>query len=167
MPCTALFDFSHLGHLEEDAVNGGNTTTSSSSSTAAAAMTTDYLKEGTKLKMPLWALDKWSTLGYVTVQIPRHFNQKAREKLEADPLAVDLRYETPKRKNKMHGTNRVTSDFYLNGICKPWELCCGRSPPPLPPLIPFDTTTILLTQTLFFLTNLSPHVPTNPTTFST
>jgi hypothetical protein len=87
MPCTALFDFSHLGHLEEDAAD----TTSST--------TTDYLKEGTKLKMPLWALEKWSTLGYVNVQIPRHFNQKTREKLEADPLAVDLRYEIQQRTN--------------------------------------------------------------------
>jgi hypothetical protein len=71
MPCTALFDFSHLGHLEEDAVDA--TRGSGSSMTP----TTDYLKEGTKLKMPLWALEKWSTLGmlrcrYHDISIKRH-----------------------------------------------------------------------------------------------
>lgn len=83
VPCTTLFDFSHLGHLEDS---------SSSSGTARASSTeTQYLKEGTKLKMPLWAMEKWASLRYVKVHLPRHLNQKARERWEADPLAVDLR----------------------------------------------------------------------------
>jgi hypothetical protein len=74
LPCTALFNFSHLGHLDPDNSNGG------------------YLQEESKIQMPLWAMKKWSQLGYVKVQVPRHFNNKARERLEADPSAVDLRY---------------------------------------------------------------------------
>ncbi|KAI2499965.1 hypothetical protein MHU86_14488 [Fragilaria crotonensis] len=87
IPCTTLFDFSHLGHLEDS---------SSSSGTARASSTeTQYLKEGTKLKMPLWAMEKWASLRYVKVHLPRHLNQKARERWEADPLAVDLRKHNP------------------------------------------------------------------------
>jgi GINS complex subunit 3 len=73
LPCTTLFDFSHLGHLDD-------------------ASPLQYLKEETKLKMPLWAMEKWASLGYIKVSLPRHLNQKAREKMEADPLAFDLRY---------------------------------------------------------------------------
>jgi GINS complex subunit 3 len=74
VPCTTLFDFSHLGHLDEYS-------------------TTSYLKEKSKLQMPLWALEKWTSLSYVKLQLPKHFNVKTRERLEADPLALNLRYE--------------------------------------------------------------------------
>lgn len=86
LPCTALFDFSHLGHLDdEDNVHSINDSNKSDSPVG-------YLKEDSKIKMPLWAMKKWSQLGYVNVRVPRHFNTKARERLEADSSAVDLRY---------------------------------------------------------------------------
>jgi hypothetical protein len=89
VPCTTLFDFSHLGHLDDS-----SSSTSSFGSTRTARSSpieTHYLKEGTKLKMPIWAMEKWASLRYVKVHLPRHLNQKARERWEADPLAVDLR----------------------------------------------------------------------------
>lgn len=74
VPCTCKFDFSHLGHLNVD-----------------DHQEEKYLKEGTKLKMPLWALHKWSSLQYVNLSVPRSWNKKTRETLIADPSAVDLR----------------------------------------------------------------------------
>lgn len=81
IPCTTLFDFSHLNHLDPDAaVVGPHGTT--------------YLAEGSQIKMPLWAVDKWASLGYVRLALPRHYCRKARERLEADPADADLRKRT-------------------------------------------------------------------------
>lgn len=89
VPCTTLFDFSHLGHLDDS--SSSSSSMAIGPTTTTTTTTTQYLKEGTKLKMPLWAMDKWSSLRYVKVHVPRHMNQTARERWEADPLAVDLR----------------------------------------------------------------------------
>jgi len=75
IPSTTLFDFSHLAPLDPDARHRES-----------------HLPEGTQIKMPLWALEKWSALGYVRMSLPRHFSRKARERLEADPGDADLRY---------------------------------------------------------------------------
>ena len=73
LPCTSLFDFSHLAHLDSD-LRGQS-----------------FLPEGSRLKMPVWALEKWATLGYVRLSMPRHFGRASRERLEADPAEADLR----------------------------------------------------------------------------
>ena len=75
IPCTNLFDFSHLAHLDPDLVGGMH-----------------YLPEGSQVKLPLWAMEKWAMLGFVRMSLPRHFGRKARERLEADPGQADLRY---------------------------------------------------------------------------
>jgi hypothetical protein len=75
IPSTALFDFSHLAYLDPDARHRES-----------------HLPEGSQIKMPLWALERWSALGYVRMSLPRHFARKARERLEADPGDADLRY---------------------------------------------------------------------------
>lgn len=78
VPCWTNFDFSHLTHLDPDYH-------------VDDAKTTNVLAEGRKLKMPIWAMQKWGPMGYVKMVLPRHYGRKAREKLEADPLQVDLR----------------------------------------------------------------------------
>ena len=75
IPCTNLFDFSHLAHLDPDLVGGKH-----------------YLPEGSQVKLPLWSMEKWAMLGFVRMSLPRHFGRKARERLEADPGQADLRY---------------------------------------------------------------------------
>jgi GINS complex subunit 3 len=75
VPCTTLFEFSHLAHLDPDA------------RTQQA-----YLNESSRIKIPLWAVEKWAMLGFVRLSLPRHYGRKARERLEADPGDADLRY---------------------------------------------------------------------------
>lgn len=74
VPCTTLFEFSHLAHLDPDA------------RTQQA-----YLTESSRIKIPLWAVEKWAMLGFVRLSLPRHYGRKARERLEADPGDADLR----------------------------------------------------------------------------
>lgn len=90
------FRFAHLGHLDPDAQRLG----SSSSSSSGRKRNRDgedtshhhALAEGTKIKMPLWAADRWSTLGFVRLpSLPGRYGRRMRERLEADPVAVDLR----------------------------------------------------------------------------
>jgi hypothetical protein len=99
VPCWNKFDFSYLAHLDPDHQAGdtaGNhklqSPQQSSSSPHATRTTTNLLPEGTKLKIPLWALRSWAPVGFVQMTLPRHYHRKAREKLQADPCQVDLRY---------------------------------------------------------------------------
>lgn len=75
VPCSTLFDFTYLSHLDPDLSEKDH-----------------YLPESSRVKMPLWAVEKWAALGYVRLSLPRHYGRKARERLEADPTEVDLRY---------------------------------------------------------------------------
>lgn len=61
-----------------------------------------YLSEGTKFKMPLWSIKKWAEVGYVQFTFPKHYGRRARERLDADPVSVDLRNRNER--------------FYLSGI---------------------------------------------------
>ena len=69
-----LFDFSHLAHLDPDSRTRDH-----------------FLPEASRIKMPLWAMDKWANLGFVRLSLPRHYGRRARERLEADPGDADLR----------------------------------------------------------------------------
>jgi len=75
VPCTTLFEFSHLSFLDPDVADLQHS-----------------LPESSRCKVPLWAVEKWAMLGFVRIALPRHFTRKARERLEADPSEVDLRY---------------------------------------------------------------------------
>jgi GINS complex subunit 3 len=76
VPCTNLFDFWHLAHLDPDLMDSG----------------THSLPESSQVKLPLWAMEKWAMLGFVRMSLPRHYSRKARERLEAEPSEADLRY---------------------------------------------------------------------------
>lgn len=112
IPCTTLFDFSHLAHLDSDGGtqdqqqqqqhqprhNGTKTTTNS------------LLPENSRIKIPLWAVEKWAMLGFVRLQLPRHYGRKARERYDADPGDADLRY------GKCFTNNRP-NNIYFACVC--------------------------------------------------
>ena len=111
IPVTNVVDFSHLAHLDPDYIHrpiplevegsleeDGNETEEQKLEQARIRarnrrIQQDYfLPEGSRIKMPLWAIEKWCMLGYVRVGIPRHYGRKIRERLIADPVAINLRY---------------------------------------------------------------------------
>jgi len=111
------FDFAHLAHLDPDSHrssfssrkrprddvdkendagnNGGNSGDGSSKRQAGKTSRSSpdhFLAEGTKFKMPMWAIDRWAMLGFVKIpSLPRHYGKRTKERLEADPLTMDLR----------------------------------------------------------------------------
>lgn len=91
IPCINNFDFHHLPHLDPDNKK-------------------QYLPDESAIKMPLWAVKKWSSLGMVKISIPRIFGRKARERLEADPGDADLR----KRNQHYFMSGRMVVDLIEN-----------------------------------------------------
>jgi len=107
VPVTNVVDFSHLAHLDPDYIHqpirmdasdddeNDNDEQIMEKARARARQRRNrddyYLPENTKISMPLWAIEKWAMLGYIRIGIPRHFGRKFRERLVADPVAVDLR----------------------------------------------------------------------------
>jgi len=92
--CTSLFDFSHLGHLDPDCVSNRsspNNVIDGDIRARKGSKQSFFLAENTRLKMPLWSVEKWSKLGFARLSIPRHFGRKARERLATDPGSADLR----------------------------------------------------------------------------
>jgi len=69
----------------------GGKTAKRSRSSASASGVARHLPEGSRIKMPLWSVDRWSNLGFVRLGLPRHFGRNAREGLQADPSVADLR----------------------------------------------------------------------------
>jgi len=74
VPCTTQFGFQHLAHLDPDVHDNK-----------------DVLPAGSRIKLPIWALHKWANLDFVSLSLPRHFQRKARDRLEAAPSEVNLR----------------------------------------------------------------------------
>lgn len=107
VPCTTLFDFSHLSHLDPDARHRES-----------------HLPEASQIKMPLWAVEKWATLGYVRLSLPRHYSRKARERLEADPGDADLRYEEGRKMVLDVSCRRACMNFALTPCLSPF-VCFG------------------------------------------
>ena len=92
------FDFSLLAHLDPDSSHqlrrsrkrprGGDDEADNDDD----GSNSDGLPEGTKIKMPLWAVERWALLGFIRFpSLPRHYGRKMKERLEADPISVDLR----------------------------------------------------------------------------
>jgi hypothetical protein len=105
VPCTTQFDFSYLAHLDPDLVEHNNDNNNSNNHPSINGKNKNkrdqqqqqqqpphHLPENSKIKMPLWGVHKWATLGYVRISMPRHYARKARERLAADPTQVNLRY---------------------------------------------------------------------------
>jgi hypothetical protein len=59
---------------------------------AATAAEATVLPEKSKIKLPLWTINQWVQLNFVRPQLPRHYARRARERYDADPADVDLRY---------------------------------------------------------------------------
>lgn len=100
------FDFSLLSHLDPDAAHlqrrsrkrprDDNTNDDdeldNDNDDAADNSNDGGLPQGTKIKMPLWAVERWALLGFIRFpSLPRHYGRKMKERLEADPISVDLR----------------------------------------------------------------------------
>ena len=102
------FDFSLLAHLDPDSShqlrrsrkrprgNGGDDGDEAADDNNNDNNNNDggngSLPEGTKIKMPLWAVERWALLGFIRFpSLPRHYGRKMKERLEADPTSVDLR----------------------------------------------------------------------------
>jgi len=98
VPCAVLLDFSHLAHLDPDAAHSASRAADgiggadASNGAVKKRRRPDHrLPEGCRIKMPLWAMEKWALLGYVRAGLPRHYGRRGRERLEADPGSADLR----------------------------------------------------------------------------
>ncbi len=50
-----------------------------------------HLPEGTKVQMPLWLVDRWAVLNFVSIPAPpKHYRRGMRERLEADAVHMNL-----------------------------------------------------------------------------
>ena len=111
VPCTTLFEFSHLADLDPDGVHHREQQNSNDYGESSA-----YLPENSRIKIPLWAVEKWATLGFVRLQLPRHYGRRARERYEADPGDVNLRYVSLSR-NIQAVKRRVHREALLERRC--------------------------------------------------
>ena len=102
IPVVNIIDFFHLAHLDPNYVNPKSTSSSSSSSIQPTKQKHSLLLKKTKFKMPLWSIEKWSKLHYIQIYLPKHYNRKGRDKLEADPLSINLRSKSER--------------FYMSGL---------------------------------------------------
>lgn len=100
IPCVTLFDFAHLSNLDPDHQVShsnfakkrqriGRTQLNSGQMLTDRADTT--LPEHARIKMPLWVIDQWATLGFVSIGLPKHYRRSSRERIESEPSTVDLR----------------------------------------------------------------------------
>eukprot|EP00535_Pseudo-nitzschia_heimii_P004080 CAMPEP_0197182374 /NCGR_PEP_ID=MMETSP1423-20130617/6353_1 /TAXON_ID=476441 /ORGANISM="Pseudo-nitzschia heimii, Strain UNC1101" /LENGTH=290 /DNA_ID=CAMNT_0042632787 /DNA_START=49 /DNA_END=921 /DNA_ORIENTATION=- len=90
VPCTTLFEFSHLADLDPDGIHHQQQQQQQHQNEAQGESSA-YLPENSRIKVPLWAVEKWATLGFVRLQLPRHYGRRARERYEADPGDANLR----------------------------------------------------------------------------
>lgn len=86
VPCTTLMDFTHLAHLDPDYDRHDYQQQSDRSSKK------HFLPENSRIKVAVWAVEKWATLGFVRLSLPRLYHRRALERLQAEPAEVDLRY---------------------------------------------------------------------------
>eukprot|EP00536_Pseudo-nitzschia_multiseries_P017472 jgi/Psemu1/225201/e_gw1.1579.7.1 len=95
IPCTTLFEFSHLGGLDPDGAHHRQQRQQRQKQRQQPQHPdlgeSSYLPENSRIKIPLWAVETWATLGFVRLQLPRHFGRRARERYDADPGDANLR----------------------------------------------------------------------------
>ncbi|KAL7543948.1 hypothetical protein ACHAWF_007490 [Thalassiosira exigua] len=96
------FAFAHLVHLDPDARRpvaavGRKRRRDESGGGGGGGGGGSALPEGTKVKMPLWAVDRWAMLGFVKIPtLPRHYRQRTKERLMADPVDMNLCLSNPR-----------------------------------------------------------------------
>jgi len=90
IPCTTCFDFAFLAWLDP---NSTHLTADSRKRNrdGEPLLNSSILPEGNKVHMPLWAIEKWSTLSFVRVSVPKHYTRKVRERFMADPVHAPIR----------------------------------------------------------------------------
>jgi len=91
IPCTTLFEFSHLGDLDPDGTHHEQQQEENGTNNSGGGESSTFLPENSRIKVPLWAVDKWAVLGFVRLQLPRHYRRRARERYDADPADANLR----------------------------------------------------------------------------
>jgi len=94
VPCSTLFPFNSMAHLDPNHVNelsSFHEGVEDSARKRSVSSRTTTLPENSRIRMPLWSIEKWATLGFVRLSLPRHFGQKARDRIAADPASADLR----------------------------------------------------------------------------
>lgn len=104
MQVTSLLDFTYLAHLDPDYVHehsnplrahtldDENSDHDVGTKTGTKKQSQNYyLKEGTRFKMPIWSIEKWAEVGFAKISVPKHYGRRSRERLDADPVSVDLR----------------------------------------------------------------------------
>jgi hypothetical protein len=77
-------DFTHLAHLDPDYDRHHQQ--------QGEQPAKHYLPENSRIKVAVWAVEKWAALGFVRLSLPRHYQRRALERLQAEPAEVDLRY---------------------------------------------------------------------------
>lgn len=96
IPCTTLFEFSHLGELDSDGSHYQQQQQQQKQQLGKVGSKnfnfSTFLPENSRIKVPLWAVERWAMLGFVRLQLPRHYKRSARERYDADPGNADLRY---------------------------------------------------------------------------
>eukprot|EP00814_Leptocylindrus_danicus_P008510 CAMPEP_0116032256 /NCGR_PEP_ID=MMETSP0321-20121206/18050_1 /TAXON_ID=163516 /ORGANISM="Leptocylindrus danicus var. danicus, Strain B650" /LENGTH=256 /DNA_ID=CAMNT_0003507635 /DNA_START=362 /DNA_END=1132 /DNA_ORIENTATION=+ len=83
IPCTTQFDFVGLSHLDESSV--------APIGSRKRKQKRDVLPEGSRLKLPLWAVEKWGELNFIRTRLPKLHCRRSREQLVSDPASADLR----------------------------------------------------------------------------
>lgn len=107
--CETKFDFSHLSHLDPDAMfNPINRTNQNHQHH-------NVLPEGSKIKIPLWAVRKWADLGFCRIALPVQYRLKARELIQADPASVSLQEQKSNNSNTTNGYGATTGCYYRTG----------------------------------------------------
>lgn len=101
------FSFAHLSHLDPDysSRKRPRTTTDDDglSSKPPSSHHQHHLPEGTKIRMPLWVVDRWAHLNFVRIPVlPKHYRQRTKERLEADAIHMNL--------------SSSTDHYYLSGM---------------------------------------------------
>jgi len=88
LPCTTLFEFAHLAGLDPGGSHNHKGRYRNECDNGASSV---YLPENSRIKISLWAVEKWAMLGFIRLQLPRHYGRRARERYDADPGDVNLR----------------------------------------------------------------------------
>jgi len=82
IPCKTLFTFSHLAYLDQNLITVSRKRRLNKDTVA--------LPQDSQINMPMWCVEKWATLGFVKLSLPRHFGKRTRERVLADPASADL-----------------------------------------------------------------------------
>jgi hypothetical protein len=100
------FSFAHLSHLDPDYSSRKRprtTTDDDGLSSKPSSHHHHHLPEGTKIRMPLWVVDRWAHLNFVRIPVlPKHYRQRTKERLEADAINMNL--------------SSSTDHYYLSGM---------------------------------------------------